>query len=111
MDLEKLFEEGGIDLERGEIFKQTPGAMPEGFVFEERVEGMMLGLAIGDALGRPTEGRKPEERRKKHGEVRTYVIGRRAKQACHERTEKELQTAQNTGKNTTSTQRGRSHPM
>ena len=51
MDLETLFERNGIDLERGEIFEQTPGAMPEGFVFEERVEGMMLGLAIGDALG------------------------------------------------------------
>ena len=81
MDLETLFERNGIDLERGEIFEQTPGAMPEGFVFEERVEGMMLGLAIGDALGRPTEGRKPAERRAKHGEVRTYVIGRRAKEA------------------------------
>lgn len=81
MDLETLFEKELIELERSALFEQTPQAMPAGFDFVERVEGMMLGLAIGDALGRPTEGRTPEARRASHGEVRTYVIGRRAKEA------------------------------
>ncbi len=46
--------------------------MPEDFDFS-RVEGMMLGLAIGDSLGKPTEGMLPENRRAKYGEIRDYV--------------------------------------
>lgn len=38
-----------------------------------RVEGMLLGLAIGDALGNTTEGQSPGERREARGEIRDYV--------------------------------------
>jgi ADP-ribosylglycohydrolase len=34
---------------------------------------MMLGLAIGDALGNTSEGMRPHERRSRHGEVRSYL--------------------------------------
>jgi ADP-ribosyl-[dinitrogen reductase] hydrolase len=44
----------------------------------DRVEGMLLGLAIGDALGNTTEGRLPHVRRTEHGEIRDYLPNRRA---------------------------------
>lgn len=47
--LDFLFENRQINLRRGSIFDVSPGPMPEDMSFG-RVEGMMLGLAIGDAL-------------------------------------------------------------
>jgi ADP-ribosylglycohydrolase len=44
----------------------------------DRVEGMLLGLAIGDALGNTTEGMLPEQRRQRHGEIRDYLANRHA---------------------------------
>ena len=44
----------------------------------DRVEGMLLGLAIGDGLGNTTEGRPPHVRRADHGEIRDYLPNRRA---------------------------------
>jgi ADP-ribosylglycohydrolase len=43
-----------------------------------RVRGMLLGLAIGDALGNTTEGRLPHVRRSEHGEIRDYLPHRLA---------------------------------
>jgi ADP-ribosyl-[dinitrogen reductase] hydrolase len=70
--LEELFEKGRINLRRGEAFDTPPVPMPEGFAFD-RVEGMMLGLAIGDSLGRPTEGMSPQDRKASFGEIRDYL--------------------------------------
>ena len=70
--LEALFENEKIDLQRGDLFDTSPVPMPEDFDFG-RVEGMMLGLAIGDSLGRPTEGMLPENRRARLGEIRDYL--------------------------------------
>ncbi len=39
----------------------------------DRVEGMLLGLAIGDSLGNTTEPMIPAERRRMHGEIRDYL--------------------------------------
>ncbi len=44
----------------------------------ERVSGMLLGLAIGDALGNTTESMNPRERRKEVGEIRDYLPNRHA---------------------------------
>ncbi len=79
--LAELFASGGIELRRSELFETEPAPVPTDFAFADRVGGMMLGLAVGDALGRPTEGRVPARRRALHGEIRDYVIGRRAKEA------------------------------
>ncbi len=38
-----------------------------------RVQGMMLGLAIGDALGNTSEAQLPERRRLRYGEIRDYL--------------------------------------
>ena len=39
----------------------------------DRVRGMMLGLAIGDALGNLTESMNPPERRERYGEITDYL--------------------------------------
>jgi ADP-ribosylglycohydrolase len=43
----------------------------------DRVEGMLLGLAIGDALGNTSEGMRPGERLAAYGEIRDYLPNRR----------------------------------
>lgn len=75
--LENLFKNGKINIKRGPIFDIFPGPKPDGFDFE-RIEGMMLGLAIGDALGNTTEGSLPLDRKNKHGEIRDYLPNRYA---------------------------------
>ena len=70
--LQWLFDSGRIDLRRGPIFDLDPGPMPASFDFD-RVEGMMLGLAIGDSLGNTSEGMNPQERHARWGEIRDYL--------------------------------------
>ncbi|MBN1152436.1 MAG: ADP-ribosylglycohydrolase family protein, partial [Dehalococcoidia bacterium] len=54
------------------MLHRAPAALPADFDFQ-KVEGMLLGLAIGDALGAPTEGMLPAERHSRYGEVRDYL--------------------------------------
>jgi len=70
--LDDLFDRGKIDLRKGPLFDRAVCPMPENFDFD-RVEGMMLGLAIGDSLGITTEGIIPEKRRHIFGEIRDYL--------------------------------------
>lgn len=70
--LEKLFENNQIDLLQSNLFLTTPDPLPDVFDFS-RVEGMLLGLAIGDSLGRTTEGMLPENRKTSFGEIRDYL--------------------------------------
>ncbi len=74
--LEELFCTQRINLVRGSIFDSVPPALGPDFDFS-RVEGMMLGLAIGDALGNTSEGQLPSWR-KRHGEIRDYLPNRYA---------------------------------
>jgi ADP-ribosylglycohydrolase len=75
--LAHLFETHQIDLRRGQIFDTSPYPMPGDLDFG-RVEGMMLGLATGDALGNTTESQLPQARRAAHGEIRDYLPNRHA---------------------------------
>jgi ADP-ribosyl-[dinitrogen reductase] hydrolase len=59
------------------IFSKTPKALPADFDFD-KVEGMLIGVAIGDALGATTEGKLPTDRHLLFGEIRDYVPGRRS---------------------------------
>jgi ADP-ribosyl-[dinitrogen reductase] hydrolase len=70
--LEKLFERCKIRLKRGDFLDCSPDPLPENFDFD-RIVGMMLGLAIGDSLGRTTEGMLPSKRRSLYGEIRDYL--------------------------------------
>ena len=74
-----LLDAGAIPVQRGALFDEEPRPIASA---ADRVEGMMLGLAIGDALSRSTEGRTPARRRQMmDGDVRDYTVGRRAKEA------------------------------
>jgi ADP-ribosyl-[dinitrogen reductase] hydrolase len=44
---------------------------------QDRVRGMLLGLAIGDSLGNTSEGMKPAERHRVYGTIRDYLPNRR----------------------------------
>jgi hypothetical protein len=74
--LDGLFAHGKIDLRLGAWFNTSPGLMPVGFDFD-KIEGMMLGLAIGDSLGNTTEGMLPGARRERLGEIRDYLPNNR----------------------------------
>jgi len=74
--LRELMAKKLIRLHDGQILKQTPAPLPDTFTYE-KVEGMLLGIAIGDALGATSEGLKPSERRRLYGEVRDYQPDRR----------------------------------
>ena len=44
----------------------------------DRARGMLVGLAIGDALGNTTESLNANDRRRSHGEIRDYLPNARA---------------------------------
>lgn len=69
---EHLIRTGAMDLVRGTVFDCPPPPLPEGFDFH-KVEGMMLGLIVGESLGTPTEGWLPRKRKLVHGEIRDYL--------------------------------------
>jgi ADP-ribosyl-[dinitrogen reductase] hydrolase len=73
--LQRLFAEEAIDLQESSILDQVPPLSRLGVDFD-KVEGMLLGLAVGDALGATTESRTPQERREAHGEIRDYLMNR-----------------------------------
>lgn len=68
---DRLLAAGEIDIAAGPLFQRRLDALPH--LDAGRLEGMLLGLAIGDALGRPGAGRYPEERRRQLGEIRDYL--------------------------------------
>lgn len=70
--LDWLFASNKIRLERSELFDRSPLPLPADAW--ERVEGMLLGLAIGDALGNPAEGLTADLRRQHFGEIRDYLF-------------------------------------
>jgi len=73
---DELFARGAIDVRRGAIFDMEPDRRHP--INWDRIEGMMLGLAIGDSLGRQTESMTPRDRRAFTGEVRDYPASARA---------------------------------
>jgi ADP-ribosylglycohydrolase len=69
--LNQLLAEGSIDIQAGALFESDPAPLPREFSFS-KVEGMLLGLAVGDALGITSEGLLPADRRQLFGEIRDY---------------------------------------
>src|SRR5262245_541366 len=53
--LDYLFQTGRMDLHRAPLLESEPPSLPKK-LNPDRIEGMLLGLAIGDALGITTEG-------------------------------------------------------
>lgn len=65
-----LFSLGKMRAQRSPRFDREP---PAGPVSRDRMAGLMLGLAIGDALGNSCESMSPSERHATRGEVRDYA--------------------------------------
>lgn len=72
--LRELLTKGKICLRNSNMLTECPLHLPKDFDFE-RVEGMLLGLAIGDALGATSEGNQPAKRHDLYGEIRDYIPG------------------------------------
>ncbi len=75
--LQDLITKGVIRICDSPIFSKTPKYLPSDFDFN-KVEGMLLGVAIGDALGATTEGKLPADRHLLFGEIKGYVPGKRS---------------------------------
>ncbi len=73
--LNELLERGAIDIQASELFETQPSPLPTAVSFS-KVEGMLLGLAVGDALGITSEGFLPADRREFFGEIRDYLPNR-----------------------------------
>jgi len=78
--LHEFFARGAIRIRRGETFDVAPAGRSD--MPWNRIQGMMLGLAIGDSLGNCSESMTPRERRIEHGELidfmpNMYASGRR----------------------------------
>jgi ADP-ribosylglycohydrolase len=65
-----LLEANALPIQHRPLLNAQPLGRPLSW---DRVEGMLLGIAIGDSLGAPTEGLSPHDRRSQHGEVRDYL--------------------------------------
>jgi ADP-ribosylglycohydrolase len=70
-EFEALLSAGQIRMRDAGFLHRAPEPLPAGLDFS-RVEGMMLGLAIGDALGNTSEGMRSSERKARFGEIREY---------------------------------------
>ena len=57
---------------------QGPGKPVTGAVTPDRIRGMLLGLAVGDALGNTSESLTAHERAERYGEIRDYLPNRHA---------------------------------
>ncbi len=68
--LDWLLERGHIELADSPFLRMPP---PAHAIDWSRVEGMLLGIAIGDSLGNTSEANNPHDRRAKLGEIRDYL--------------------------------------
>jgi ADP-ribosyl-[dinitrogen reductase] hydrolase len=78
---ERLVAERRLNVEPAAFLDREPPPH-ERPVSAERVRGMLLELAIGDALGNTSESLLPGERRLHHGEIRDYLSNERADGRC-----------------------------
>jgi len=72
--VDDLFQRGQIRMHTSRLLTSTPQPMPPEFSFD-KIEGMLLGLAVGDALGNSSESKTPARRRALYGEIRNYLPG------------------------------------
>jgi ADP-ribosyl-[dinitrogen reductase] hydrolase len=73
--LDVLFESKKIALNRGRVFSACPDALdiPK-LIQDQRIEGMLLGVAVGDALGHSTEWKfDPASRHERFGTILDHL--------------------------------------
>ncbi len=73
--LDTLFRSGRVPVQKSSFLDTPPNPLSQNADFS-RIEGMMLDLAIGDALGITTEAWLPERRGSEYGEIRDYIPNR-----------------------------------
>ena len=73
-----LHDSGGLKVRWHPRLDLAPAALPGAVDLADKVEGMMLGLAIGDALGNTSESINPGDRRRRHGWIDAYLPNRHA---------------------------------
>jgi ADP-ribosylglycohydrolase len=71
----RLVADATIRLRPGKLFSEPVKPLSLNF---DKIEGMLLGLAVGDALGNTSEGMLPRSRRAVYGEIRDYLPNRHA---------------------------------
>lgn len=71
---EDLMKNGKINIRNSELFS-APVKPKENINFD-RIEGMILGVAVGDGLGNTSESMLPADRRAIHGEITDYLTNR-----------------------------------
>jgi len=67
---------GGLRAAAGSATHDTPSG--DAGRIMDKVEGMLVGIAIGDSLGNTTESMLPAARQSAHGEIRGYLPNRSA---------------------------------
>lgn len=72
-----LIREGLMPLQWQSRLEEVPD-IPNPADLEDKVAGMLLGLAIGDALGNTSESLLPGERARRHGWITDYLPNRHA---------------------------------
>jgi ADP-ribosylglycohydrolase len=76
--LQALVANGTVRMRWAPEIMDCPAPFAGTIVDSDRVRGMLLGLAIGDALGNTSEAMVPRERRALVGEIRDYRPNRHA---------------------------------
>lgn len=74
----QLVSDGVIRLRWHARLEQAPQRLPTDLDLADKVEGMMLGLAIGDALGNTSESMTPSNRGDCYGWIENYLPNRHA---------------------------------
>jgi ADP-ribosylglycohydrolase len=79
--LQQLWSQGDIAVQQDAVFDRDPEALPlEDLRAAQRVEGMLLGIAVGDSLGHSTEWQyDPETRHQQFGTIVDHVPDRQGR--------------------------------
>jgi ADP-ribosyl-[dinitrogen reductase] hydrolase len=76
--LRELARDGVVHMTWAPEVMEEPAPIADRRRCADRVRGMLLGLAIGDALGNTTEGMLPHARYAQYGEIRDYLPNKHA---------------------------------
>ncbi|MEQ1828859.1 MAG: hypothetical protein ABL921_23045 [Pirellula sp.] len=73
--LDDCFANNTIALRRGRVFDTTPRSLDSaGLIRDERIQGMLTGVAVGDSLGHSTEWKfDPSSRHQRFGTILDHL--------------------------------------